>query len=161
MASLFETKSCTRCGGSGRYSFNLMNGDRCFGCGGSGQQLTKRGQAAQAFYRSLLEKPLSEVKAGDNILTATGGIGTGPDRWHFVVSVGPCATAFNGVADRLEVTFKRRGVVSSIGGWTPSTVVRSVRNEDERLAFVERALAYQSTLTKAGKPSARAAKEIA
>ncbi len=25
---------CSRCGGSGRYAFNLMHGDRCFGCMG-------------------------------------------------------------------------------------------------------------------------------
>ena len=27
---------CKRCGGSGRYSWNQMDGDRCYGCGGSG-----------------------------------------------------------------------------------------------------------------------------
>ena len=27
---------CTRCGGSGRYSFNLMDLDKCYGCNGSG-----------------------------------------------------------------------------------------------------------------------------
>lgn len=27
---------CARCCGSGRYSFNLISGDKCFGCGGKG-----------------------------------------------------------------------------------------------------------------------------
>jgi hypothetical protein len=28
---------CSRCGGCGRYSFNQIDGDRCYGCGGSGK----------------------------------------------------------------------------------------------------------------------------
>ena len=31
---------CGRCGGSGRYSFNMMDGDRCYGCGGCGKVYT-------------------------------------------------------------------------------------------------------------------------
>lgn len=30
------TTTCTRCSGSGRYSFNLKDGDVCYGCMGSG-----------------------------------------------------------------------------------------------------------------------------
>ena len=33
-AQVRVTRVCSRCGGSGRYSFNLMHGDRCFGCMG-------------------------------------------------------------------------------------------------------------------------------
>lgn len=36
--------ACGRCGGSGRYSWNQINGDVCFGCGGSGQQKPKASQ---------------------------------------------------------------------------------------------------------------------
>lgn len=32
---------CGRCGGSGRHSYNTMDGDRCFGCAGSGKRLPK------------------------------------------------------------------------------------------------------------------------
>lgn len=38
MAKLY---TCSRCGGSGRYSFNLLHGTRCYGCGGTGKQKTK------------------------------------------------------------------------------------------------------------------------
>jgi hypothetical protein len=30
------TKTCGRCGGRGHYSFNLVHGTVCFGCGGKG-----------------------------------------------------------------------------------------------------------------------------
>lgn len=29
---------CRRCGGTGRYAYNLRDGDRCYGCSGSGKQ---------------------------------------------------------------------------------------------------------------------------
>lgn len=41
-----QTDACSRCGGSGRYSWCQMYGDRCFGCNGSGQKATKLGAAA-------------------------------------------------------------------------------------------------------------------
>ncbi len=43
--SALLTRRCGRCGGSGKYSFNLMDHDRCYGCGGTGRVLvTPRGQ---------------------------------------------------------------------------------------------------------------------
>lgn len=51
----YETEVCGRCGGSGRYSYNQMDGDRCYGCGGSGNRLTKRGRAAREYATSILE----------------------------------------------------------------------------------------------------------
>lgn len=56
----FEKKACPRCGGSGHYSFNLMTGSRCFQCHGNGKVLTKRGQAA---YQWLMDQ--RKVRAVD------------------------------------------------------------------------------------------------
>lgn len=36
-----QTYTCTRCNGTGRYSFNLMHGTKCYGCNGTGKQLTR------------------------------------------------------------------------------------------------------------------------
>jgi hypothetical protein len=33
-----QTYTCTRCNGTGRYSFNLQHGTTCFGCKGTGKQ---------------------------------------------------------------------------------------------------------------------------
>ncbi len=33
---VITTKVCTRCGGTGSYSYNLKDGTRCYGCGGTG-----------------------------------------------------------------------------------------------------------------------------
>lgn len=34
-----NTKTCTRCGGTGRHSYNLRDADLCYGCGGTGLML--------------------------------------------------------------------------------------------------------------------------
>jgi hypothetical protein len=36
-----QTYTCTRCNGTGRYSFNLLHGTTCFGCKGTGKQKTR------------------------------------------------------------------------------------------------------------------------
>ena len=36
-----QTYTCTRCNGTGRYSFNLVHGTKCYGCNGTGKQRTK------------------------------------------------------------------------------------------------------------------------
>lgn len=38
--------NCGRCGGGGRYSFNMMDGDRCYGCNGIGVVMPKTITAA-------------------------------------------------------------------------------------------------------------------
>jgi len=50
----FDSRTCSRCGGSGTYSFTPMYGSTCFKCGGtprvpgSGYQLTSAGAKAYA-----------------------------------------------------------------------------------------------------------------
>lgn len=40
--------TCTRCNGSGQFSFNLIRGTVCFGCGGSGTVTTTPAKVAAA-----------------------------------------------------------------------------------------------------------------
>jgi hypothetical protein len=49
--------TCTRCGGSGRFSFNLVRGTVCFGCEGVGHKVVdaKKHAAAQARKAKRLE----------------------------------------------------------------------------------------------------------
>jgi hypothetical protein len=43
---------CSRCGGSGRYSFNQVDGDRCYGCRGAGNCLPSEGAFAATCERA-------------------------------------------------------------------------------------------------------------
>jgi len=60
-----ETTTCTRCGGSGRYSYNMRDGDRCYGCGGRGVNYTKRANAARSLFIELRAQPLASFNTGD------------------------------------------------------------------------------------------------
>ena len=64
-----ETEPCTRCGGSGQYSFCTMYGSKCFKCAGAGKRYTKRGRTAKAYLMSLRlkETPVTDIKVGDEI----------------------------------------------------------------------------------------------
>lgn len=35
--TIITTKTCKRCAGTGQHSFNLKDGTRCYGCGGTGR----------------------------------------------------------------------------------------------------------------------------
>ena len=63
--TLMETTTCSRCGGSGRYSYNMRDGDRCYGCAGKGVKYTKRANVALDLFRTLREQPFDSFTVGD------------------------------------------------------------------------------------------------
>ncbi len=58
LVALGYTIVCSRCGGSGRYSFNPTDGDRCFGCSGHGKML-------QALTPAVITEAVARVAAGE------------------------------------------------------------------------------------------------
>ena len=141
--ALFETEKCGRCGGSGNYSFNMMHGSTCYGCGGSGLRLTKRGRAAQDFFRASLEVPQDEVKVGDVVMVTVNMAGT--KRPATVVGIMP--DDLN--PDRgpiFNTVLNSNGNEHNIHTTGACTMTRPRTQAD-----VDAALAYQATLTKAGK----------
>ena len=153
MATKFETELCSRCGGGGRYSFNLMDGDRCYGCGGTGIRLSKRGAAARAWFHASLQKPVEAIEAGF-LIWQTNGV-MGPKRWLKVLDAKESGTIWNGTT---------RGVDLVIEGCTYScpngSVLIAAKDKAEIDGAIEKALIYQAGLTKVGKPS-KARKETA
>lgn len=55
LAALGYTEECSRCGGSGRYSWNNFDGDRCFGCRGSGRKLVRLTEALASEAKARIE----------------------------------------------------------------------------------------------------------
>ena len=53
LRALGYVSECGRCGGSGRFSYNTFDGDRCYGCGGRGKVLMplSRKRVAEAVAR--------------------------------------------------------------------------------------------------------------
>jgi mono/diheme cytochrome c family protein len=145
---LFENVTCSRCGGSGHYSYCQMYGTTCFKCHGDGKTLTKRGAAAQSWLNAQKRKPGSEVKVGETIMI-DGVPGFSPSYWAKV-------TEINGDCDITAVGLKN-GERMALNGWATQEV--RVAQSKERLAELRtQALAFQASLTQAGTVRKKAAK---
>ncbi|MGK2898576.1 MAG: hypothetical protein ACSLE9_07795 [Burkholderiaceae bacterium] len=73
----YPRKSCTRCGGIGRYSYNQLDGERCYGCGGTGRQLASRKvEAIAAEYETWARRQKrptwADVQVGDRVVADFG-----------------------------------------------------------------------------------------
>ena len=160
---VFESVKCTRCQGTGEYSFCQDYGTRCFRCGGTKVTLTKRGEAARAYYNKLCTIKVTELQPGMKIegmgVTNNGRtfsyLGEVTDVPQLIESIGACSTVENGVTKverwthRIQVkTYSPKYGVSGIIS-SPDAMVK-VYNLPNRAELVERALAYQATLTKQG-----------
>jgi ribosomal protein L37E len=69
-AEHFESETCSRCGGTGRYSFNGQH-SICYKCGGAKVTLTKAGREARAKWimANVDEIPVADLRVGDIIRT--------------------------------------------------------------------------------------------
>lgn len=157
--SMFETKTCPRCGGSGKYSWNAINGYMCFSCRGSGEQLTKRGKAAQQYFKDLRSAKLHELVPGDMV---TLDIGPMEARWQDCKFVRYEPARENRGCGR----FLPDGSVEWLATYvflTQSGKEYNISNDGSyvilrkpTIAMRDEALAFQSKLTKTGSISKRA-----
>lgn len=65
--------TCTRCNGSGHFSFNLVRGTVCFGCDGVGTKQTTQAKinAAKKHKKNVILKMLNLLQAKQNELLHT------------------------------------------------------------------------------------------
>lgn len=160
---LFETETCSRCHGSGKYSYCEDYGDRCFKCGGAGQVLSKRGAMASAYFNELCQIAISELKAGDRIKrdgitqNARGSysyIGTviKVKRSEYACTYGTIIDGkpYSETYYPLSVTTQNDKYGQSSLSARDTDTVRVYRSDDNKR--LEQALAYQDTLTKKGTP---------
>lgn len=171
MGTIFETKLCTRCHGTGEYSYCAGYGTRCFKCHGAKVTLTKRGAAARRYWESLCSVPAKELKPGDTIEVTS--VTHGGQVFSYIATVTgleivPCnassGTVINGqtvtkvYTEMLSVncTHAKYGN-SSICLYNYDTPYR-IHNHANRQANAAKALEYQKTLTKLGTP--RKAKQL-
>ena len=140
----FETEVCSRCGGCGEYSYNQRDGEKCWGCDGKGVTYTKRGAAAHKFYVESLCKVTGTLAVGDKVYEDM------PRGWYVVESV---TVLDNGLID---VCFVANSRLSGCQ-YYPHSVVRVAHAPEQKAEKLAAALAYQATLTKAGKPSKKVA----
>lgn len=149
----FEVAVCSRCSGSGQYSYNQIDGSRCYGCGGSGKKHTKRGKAAKLFYVESLKLMPEDIKVGQRIDNDCG-------KYTVAEIVGieeSGAVIIDGVRKPMEflVFISAQGTRVSVQMGYP---VKLVPQGEEKARLVAAALAYQDTLTATGTPRKNADK---
>lgn len=127
MKKAIETKSCGRCGGTGKNSYNQRNGNTCFKCGGAGKVHTKRGAKAHAFFRESLKVPASELVVGDSY------VDHGPQRKIKEISVSKSG----------ELILESAGCAAYM---QPTTMVTKCRPKAELNKLMEAALKYQDSI---------------
>jgi hypothetical protein len=162
--SAFETSTCTRCGGSGRYSYCQSYGDRCFKCAGSGKQFTKRGAAANAYIRTLRTIKARDVQFGQAIkFDGVPGMSRTTyfrlDEMHTELrsasSLDP-VTGETRVHNHLHLSgIGPKGERMGMSVFPDSDVIL-VPTKAEAAEQIAKALAYQATLTKTGTVAKRA-----
>jgi len=151
---IFEKETCGRCGGSGQYSYNQIDGSRCFGCGGSGERLSKRGKAAKKFADDMLEVAIEDLPQGRRATYRNSWTGhkttfSGTRITGYTKSKSTRDTEWREIPDfalllkQSDGTMKEASTIISAG-----IRVRMIPTEEE----IEQIAQYQDNLTKAGKP---------
>jgi hypothetical protein len=161
-----EMVTCSRCCGSGHYSYNAMTGTRCFKCHGKKEVLTKRGSLTNQFIKSLRSSEVSnaDLKVGDWIKPC------GESQFFEIISISE-PTSYSKYKD-----FK----ASEIAGhdvWIPVFSVsvemkglkavhslhlcsKSDRHHGlDALATWKQGMEFQASLSKAGKPTKKTSPE--
>ena len=131
MALTFETRECSRCGGSGRYSFNQIHGDMCYGCHGKGRQMTKRGIAAREIWMEIARPtiPVTDVKPGMK-LYVEGWSKRGAAEVESIEN-----DDLNPGQNRCTIRFVQPAVLGSLGTFWNSTVQLAKTAESHRAAW--------------------------
>jgi hypothetical protein len=163
----FERQTCTRCGGSGSYSWCAAYGSKCFLCAGKGKILTKRGAAAAAYWSEIRKRRADTLKPGDVVHMDSITMGGTPfTYWAKVLDVTPGgvegAYAINAeTGERLHpartdlITVHTKHKVEERSDVVPPEQLYIVRGDiTEQRRTLTLAIAYQATLTKTGKPAA-------
>lgn len=141
--SVFEHVTCSRCLGTGQYSYNQIDGSRCYGCQGTGNKYTKRGAVARAWWKAQTEMVASEVTVGMRIETM------GNTFTVEAVETYEQRFARDGGPWQSEIWLNIAGQGLAVCVPPTHKVVRRLKGAEAQ-ELLQRAKAYQDTLTKAG-----------
>lgn len=123
----YETAECSRCSGTGAYSFNYRDGSRCYGCSGTGRSLTRAGRTARETLADARPTvALSEIRPGDRVLIRDTG-------WGEVIEAGP--DPLNEGRWQVSVT-PDNGWPTNFGAG-PEYTLRRAMTDEEREAFIK------------------------
>lgn len=150
----FERTTCSRCGGSGHYSYCQGYGTKCFKCHGSGKALTKRGSIAYTHFLDSLKVRLDSLKVGD--LMQIDDVILGRIYFAPIVEIKPSGSKYlnktTGEWESLGMDYVTNHKKYGKSGLTAqgNYMVRKGWDGPTKTAKRAEALSYQDTLTQAG-----------
>lgn len=157
MSLLFESEPCSRCGGSGHYSYCPSYGTTCFRCKGLKETLTKRGAVAQGWFNQMCMKRIDQLQPGDKFrdIMITGG-GTIGSALFTVIAVRPDESHYESLVNGVMVSGRRDLLAIEANGCTflgkaPEDRILVRLPKEARAKVADLALSYQSLLSKTGK----------
>ncbi|MEU9752182.1 hypothetical protein AB0D90_03470 [Streptomyces althioticus] len=117
----FEFEDCTRCGGTGHFSFNMMEGTICRRCRGRKRTITRRGNTAYTRWKeqidARLSTPVVDLKPGDVVYSDASNVAGMPvfypTRWRTVVRI---ERTDHGDSTSLTVVFRARNGEERVHG---------------------------------------------
>ena len=139
----FEREICSRCLGTGHYSYNSMTGSTCFKCHGKREVLTPRGRKALEWFRAQSTVPMSAVTLGQRVMMDGG--------WFTVREIITESGNKSKVGDQWVPMYELRGKNMGICA-TPDHKVQLKLPAAEHNALLAKAIEFQNTLTERGKP---------
>lgn len=150
-----ETTPCGRCGGSGKYSFNQINGSRCFGCGGVGKVDTARGAAARAFLQDMRSKPADQFAVDELVQHDIASPYATAKVWSKVQAIEMVEQKITVNGDATIVPMVTLTLAGKAGTTRytvgRATMMRQGFDADTKQAQLREALAFQATLDKQGR----------
>jgi hypothetical protein len=147
---IYDTTECSRCWGSGRYSFTPMYGDTCFQCEGRKKTLSKAGEKAKALFDELVSVEAKDLKPGMEIKVAlqdpNRADGFSSLQWDKIREVVPFDY---GVTTVYTEHRRANGWLKGYSSYKPTQRIR-IKQGDKMAAIVEKVMAYQATIAPDG-----------
>ena len=137
----FERTICSRCGGSGHYSYNATTGTTCFKCHGAKETLTSRGLMALEWFRAQSSVPASELVPGQRAtIPGMGKINIVSVEW-----ADRSAKKKSGEWSEYAAVYVQS---KTLGGYycAPETLVQIILPAEEHNALLAKAIEYQNGL---------------
>jgi len=125
----FERQTCNRCGGSGRYSYNAIHGDMCYGCSGKGTYLTPAGRKAYDAWLAIARPTVtvSELRPGQKLRIESFG------KWLVPTIAAIEPDPLN--AGMASIKFEPGSGIGSYGAWPTTEFTLAKTSESHRAAW--------------------------
>lgn len=95
------TYKCSRCRGTGKYSFNLIHGTKCLGCNGTGAQRTKPRKPAPKWAVFWLQRSTGQLLRIFNVVARTKDEALAASAAHYSRGSAQCQSEYS--HDSVEV----------------------------------------------------------